>query len=138
MSIVAELSAIGFTVVVVMASRGGGRSDANLPSSNNHPVFACRVGALTPREQQERQALIERLAHETTHITEDEGGYTFDYSADVAPTILTTWIEMERKCCPFLRFTMEISENAGPVRLRVWGVTGVKAFIAAELNVRAR
>jgi hypothetical protein len=68
-------------------------------------------------------------------VTEDAEGFTFHLANDVTPTKAIAWVEMERKCCPFLRFTLDMSEEGGPSRLRVWGIPGVKAFVAAEMKI---
>jgi hypothetical protein len=67
-------------------------------------------------------------------VTEDAEGYTFHYAPDVPPAAMIAWVEMERKCCPFLRFTLDVPEEGGASRLRIWGVPGVKAFVAAEMK----
>jgi hypothetical protein len=36
---------------------------------------------------------------------------------------------MERLCCPFVRYTLEIEPNRGPFWLRMTGVEGVKEFL---------
>jgi hypothetical protein len=100
------------------------------------PVLACRLDALTAREQAEQKELRARLERAITGVTEDTEGYTFHYAAEITAATVITWVENERKCCPFLRFTLDMPEDGGPLRLRVWGVPGVKAFVAAEMNVK--
>jgi hypothetical protein len=74
------------------------------------------------------------LERATTRVTEDADGYTFHYTQNLPPSNVIAWVENERKCCPFLRFTLDMPKDDGPARLRVWGVPGVKAFVAAELT----
>lgn len=96
--------------------------------------FACRPSALSSQERSRHNELRARLQEGTTQVIEDAEGYTFEYAADVAPATVVAWVEGERKCCPFLRFTLDIAEDEGRVRLRIWGVPGVKAFLAAEMK----
>ena len=103
--------------------------------NTGQPVFACRLGALTPGEHAQQQDLRATLERATRRVTEDTEGFTFHFAVDVAPTTLVAWVEMERKCCPFLRFTLDTPEEGGPSRLRVWGAPGVKAFVAAEMKI---
>ena len=103
--------------------------------STGQPVFACRLGALTPGEHAQQQDLRATLERATRRVTEDTEGFRFHFAVDVAPTTLVAWVEMERKCCPFLRFTLDTPEEGGPARLRVWGAPGVKAFVAAEMKI---
>jgi hypothetical protein len=53
-----------------------------------------------------------------------------------AERIGSTLGKLRPQCCPFLRFTLDMPEDGGPLRLRVWGAPGVKAFVAAEMNVK--
>ena len=103
---------------------------------DKQPVFACRLDALTAREHAEQKELRARLERGITGVTEDTDGYTFHYAAEITAASVITWAENERKCCPFLRFTLDMPEDGGSLRLRVWGVPGVKAFVAAEMNVK--
>jgi hypothetical protein len=139
MSIVTVLTTVGLVAIVAMSlarSHGDESSPANQPQATKEPVFACRLGALTPQERAHQKELTARLERATTRVTEDPEGYTFHYAASVPPSAVMAWVENERKCCPFLRFTLDMSEDDGPTRLRDWGVPGTKAFVAAELNVK--
>ncbi len=43
------------------------------------------------------------------------------------------WIDMERRCCPFLTLEMEVSGLQSDWWLRLSGPSGVKPLLAAEL-----
>lgn len=137
MSIVTVLTTVGIVAIVTLslAQRVHGTRRRN--PAQNRPVFACRIGALTSKERAQQKELTGQLERATTGVTADVEGYTFHYAASLSPSTVIAWVENERKCCPFLRFTFDISEDGGSTRLRVWGVPGVKAFVAAELNVNA-
>ena len=100
-------------------------------------VFACDLRALTAEQRARHKELRARLERVTTQVTEEPEGYTFEYAADIAPTTVAEWVDLERKCCPFLRFTVDIPEDTGSLRLHVWGTAGVKAFLAAEMNIQS-
>jgi hypothetical protein len=136
MSIVTVLVSIGIVGVASMALAPHGEAETppDQKPSSKQPVFACRVGALTAQERVQQQEIRTRLQRGTTRVAEDTEGYTFHYAADVPAATVITWVEMERKCCPFLRFTLDLPEDGGPSRLRVWGVQGAKAFLAAEMK----
>jgi hypothetical protein len=139
MSIVTVLTGVGIVAIVAIAlvPRGAGELSETEHASTTQPVFACRIGALTPQERAQQKELTAQLERATTQVTEDTEGYTFHYAPSLPPSKVIAWVEKERKCCPFLRFTLDMSEDSGPSRLRVWGVPGVKAFVAAALNVKA-
>jgi hypothetical protein len=138
MSIVTVLTGIAVVAVAAMSlpPHADGQPPANKQASTTQPVFACRLGALTPQERAQQKELTAQLERATTRVTEDPEGYTFHYASNLSPSKVMAWVENERKCCPFLRFTLDMSEDGGPSQLRVWGVPGVKAFVAAELKVK--
>jgi len=137
MSIVTVLAALGIAVVVAatLAPNGDPSSRPDRDASSEPSLFACRLAALTPQERTRHRDLRARLERGAVSVTEDADGYTFHLADDVKPADVVAWIEMERKCCPFLRFTLDMPEEDGPSRLRIWGVPGVKAFLAAELHI---
>lgn len=50
---------------------------------------------------------------------------------------LSEVIELERKCCPFLRFVLTVEPAGGPLRLELSGAAGTKEFLASLLPVAA-
>ncbi|MGH9160826.1 MAG: hypothetical protein ACRD2X_12695 [Vicinamibacteraceae bacterium] len=139
MTILTVLSAA--TVVAIAATavsprRGEARPAPEQAGSNKPPVFVCRLDGLTSEERKQYRELRAALQQATARVTEDAEGYTFHYAPAVTPAAIVRWVEMERKCCPFLRFTLDITEEDGPSQLRIWGAPGVKAFVATEMEVR--
>lgn len=47
------------------------------------------------------------------------------------------FIDRERRCCPFLRFALEVEPAAGPMWLRLTGPDGVVEFLRTELSLPA-
>ena len=47
---------------------------------DQQPVFACRIGALTPQERTQQKEPTAQLEQATTRVTEDADSYTFDYA----------------------------------------------------------
>ncbi len=45
------------------------------------------------------------------------------------------FISLERVCCPFLNFQLEIEAERGSLWLRLSGREGAKDFLAAELGL---
>ena len=50
--------------------------------------------------------------------------------------LLATFIDLERRCCAFLRFELTVEPGGGPVRLALTGPPGTREFLAAELGPR--
>lgn len=136
MSIVTVLTAVGLVagVAASLTPDADAHPQPAHTASAPPPVFACRLGALTPVERAQQKELRATLLQGTTRVADDAEGFTFHFAADVPPATVIAWVQMERRCCPFLRFTLDVPEEDGPSRLRVWGAPGAKAFVAAEMK----
>lgn len=60
-------------------------------------------------------------------------GYLFTYPAD-AQTILelAEFVTLERRCCPFFDFTLQVAAEVGEVRLTIGGGPEVKEFLRGQ------
>ncbi len=96
--------------------------------------LACDMTAWTPAERDRRQMLAAHLHGATQEMQERADGFAFRYPATL---LLTTaaFVALERRCCPFFRFTLDVEPDGGPRWLAITGHEGVKAFIAAELGL---
>ena len=47
---------------------------------------------------------------------------------------LAAFIELERRCCAFLRFRLTVDPDGGPIWLELTGPAGTREFLAAELG----
>jgi hypothetical protein len=50
-------------------------------------------------------------------------------------TALAEWVRLERKCCPFFTFAIEVEGVTGATWLTLSGPPGVKEFIRLELGL---
>jgi hypothetical protein len=110
--------------------------DTNTRPSDTPPL-ACVPGAIPTGERAAHFALLQRLFGESAQERRDvPGGYAFRFDAasfdDVA-----RFVELERLCCPFLTFNLDVSAQAGPLWLRLTGPEGTREFLDAELPVGA-
>ena len=70
-----------------------------------------------------------------TIIGRNELANGFELSFDSATldlAVLGEWIGLERRCCPFLHFRIDIAP-AGKIALALTGASGVKEFLRAEM-----
>jgi hypothetical protein len=96
--------------------------------------FFCNLKALTASERNEHGQLTAQLAASVLKTVETPEGYAFEVDRGrVSLKDLATWIDFERRCCPFFDFSLELRRENGPVTLRLTGRDGVKEFIRAEL-----
>lgn len=100
-----------------------------------HPPFACDVGALDPPT---RAAHFGWIRHELPAllqaVRELPDGLMMQFAAETLPAA-ALFIDRERRCCPFLRFGLEVEPAGGPIWLRLTGPDGVLEFLRAELDL---
>jgi hypothetical protein len=81
--------------------------------------MVCDLGALTTIERERRAALASQLSARVIAIEDHEMGYRLDYSTDTPLSLLAEWIELERRCCPFLAFTIELPAGCPSIVLHL-------------------
>jgi hypothetical protein len=75
---------------------------------------------------------MERLRSAVHDSRELPDGYAFSlHSEAINLPDVAEWITMERLCCPFLIFSLEVSGDGEP-RLTLRGPSGVKEIIRGE------
>jgi hypothetical protein len=95
-------------------------------------VFVCNLSALSAAERAEYQRLTGRIESATLVTHELDNGYACDIDTSQVTLIdLATWINFERRCCPFFDFGLEWA-GEGRLTLRLSGPEGVKPFIRSE------
>src|SRR6185369_15523144 len=102
----------------------------NTKSIQNQPIV-CDPNALTPDQQEYWvKEIVPRLYCQVQEIQELADGWV--WRLPNTPQVLTLVAEdlnMERLCCPFVNYTLEIEANHGPFWLRMTGGEGVKEFL---------
>lgn len=89
--------------------------------------------AIPPQQRQVHIDASKELFSRIQEFRELENGYEFRFAPDVIVE-LAQFISLEKLCCPFLHFVVEVAEESGPVWLRLTGREGVKAFIREEIS----
>ncbi len=102
------------------------------PQAPRESPFYCDLDALDAAERQRRTALFARVRAAAGEVRELSDGYALRLSAgaDAARDALEFAL-LERRCCPFLRFRLELEQEGGAEWLHVTGREGVKAFLTA-------
>ena len=79
--------------------------------------------------------VITKLFRAVESIRELPNGYSFRLPTE-SDVLLTAadFIALERLCCPFFGFGLEIEREGGAVWLSLTGREGVKPFIVAEIG----
>jgi|SRR5579871_744686 len=94
--------------------------------------LACNLKAIPPEKHPRYRDLISRLRASITARTELPFGYSYTLNTEsISLPELADWVTLERLCCPFLNFLIEI-DTAGAVHLTVRGPKGVKQVLEEE------
>lgn len=96
-------------------------SDENIP-------LVC---TLTPPElQQRRREILDRLAPHLQESRELSNGCAYRFATEESLLAeLAEIVTLERRCCPFLRFTLICEPGQGPLWLEITGPEGTKEFL---------
>jgi hypothetical protein len=142
-----SLIASGF-VEQAQASTAQKRSRAQSPSarssktnmktdSKEEPIFACRLDALDAAQRERHKMLWTQVRDHFKEVKEMADGYGFRFASD-SSTILAVaeWATLERLCCPFFNFALEIEGENDSAWLRITGQKGVKEFLRLEMNLQ--
>jgi arsenate reductase (thioredoxin) len=110
-----------------------------LANNQTQSPLACDLTAI-PADQREAHLVKSReLFSQFQEFRELPDGYQFRFAS--LPNLITRlaeFISLEKLCCPFLNFAIEVDAEDGPVWLRLSGREGVKAFIREEIGLLGR
>jgi hypothetical protein len=95
--------------------------------------FACVMDAIEPSARGPHLENAKRLFASVTEVKELADGYAFRLPAELLLDV-ARFVELERLCCPFFGFFIEVESEGGEVILRLTGREGVKDFVKAEVN----
>ena len=97
--------------------------------------IACDMSAIEPDRREQHVATGKGVFRAVTEIRERPDGYAFRLPDEPDVLVKTVeFISLEKLCCPFLSFVIEVEAEGGAVWLRLAGREGVKAFIREEVS----
>ena len=96
--------------------------------------LACDITAIPPADRGEHQRVTRQLVACATDMQGTSDGIAFQLPAEEYDAA-ARFIALERLCCPFLRFALEVSPGRGPLWLRLDGPPGSGGFIRSELQL---
>ena len=100
----------------------------------NSPL-ACNMAAFNTEQGKRHQTLTQQLFESVEDIQELPGGYAFRLPMRSSLYMaVAEFITLERLCCPFLNFVLEVEPEEGPLWLKLTGPDGVKQFLQAEFD----
>jgi hypothetical protein len=101
------------------------------------PPIACIPGAIPAGERDAHFRLLRRLfGAELRERRPLLDGCAYRFDADALADV-ARWAANERRCCPFLTFTIELAPAGGPLWVRLTGPEGTREFLEAEIPAAA-
>ncbi|KQX55315.1 hypothetical protein ASD40_33520 [Paenibacillus sp. Root444D2] len=98
------------------------------------PVACCHT-VFTKEERIDYKDAFGELEKRRIAVMEIETGFQYQFPGDSDTLrLLYDWISLERKCCPFLTFTVIASSEDKPVSLQLTGTEDAKSFLRSEIN----
>jgi type IV pilus biogenesis protein CpaD/CtpE len=103
--------------------------------TNESPI-ACNMAALSNEQRKRILVLLKQIRTAGQEVRELPDGYALRLPAESATVRdVAEYITLERMCCPFFRFEMEVEQEGGPMWIRLTGREGVKEFTKLELGL---
>jgi len=120
---------LGGSIVEIVEEDSAGEASPVLP-------VACALSPPALRER--REGALRALRAQAEEIREIRGGYSLRFPAgDALLDDLVKVIQMERKCCAFLRFSLVVTPGEGPVWLELTGPEGTQELLSGILEISA-
>jgi hypothetical protein len=121
------------TLVLISACTCKAQPAKPAPPHGNTAPFACNLRAFQPEEKTRWRKLIDKVMPAVTTARELNDGYTLRIDANRASLVeVAEWIGLERKCCPFFDFQVDMHGEDGTMWLSLKGREGVKQFIEMD------
>lgn len=95
---------------------------------------ACSLS--TPELREREQTVLAKIRAQVREVRGLDSGYALRFDPeDAVLADLATLIDLERRCCPFLRFELQVLPANGPIWLELTGPEGTRDFLRTILNL---
>ena len=99
--------------------------------------FYCDLTAMDAGQRKHHRELSARLRAAVKEVRELADGYGFRFAAEADNiTLVAEWVSLERLCCPFFAFQLEVGGQDRPLWLHITGREGVKPFMQSEFGIK--
>jgi hypothetical protein len=103
-----------------------------LLTMNDLPIACSLTGA---ELQERRRTVLQNLKRLVVERREIKDGFAYSFQSDGQRLFeIASMIDLERQCCPFLRFHVTVEPGNGPIILELTGPDGTKEFLAEIFN----
>lgn len=101
--------------------------------------LACNLGVFGREQGERHRVLLRDVFANVRAIEELPDGYAFELPGEASLYLrIAEWVTLERLCCPFLAFGLDLEHDAGPIRLRLTGAPDVKRLLRVLVETEDR
>jgi hypothetical protein len=98
------------------------------------PPIACDLGVFSPSERARYDQLRATL-QAAAHVEQANGGYAVRLPGDDETfRAVAEWVLLERRCCPFISFSISFGDSSQPLRVALTGDAVVEEVLRAEFG----
>jgi len=109
-----------------------------MEATPNIPL-TCNMAAFNTEQGERHQILFQQIFESIKEIQNLLDGYAFRLPMESSLCVaVAEFITLERLCCPFLNFVLEVEPGDGPLWLKLTGPDGVKQVLRAELGLQEK
>jgi hypothetical protein len=113
---------------------GAGEATEGTSAAAPPVAVACSLGSEEMRRR--REAVLSPIAAAVVEMRALEDGCALGFAPEQPGLAqLAELIDLERRCCPFLRFELTVEPAGGRVWLALTGPSGTREFLASELGL---
>jgi len=96
------------------------------------PTIACDFTMMETEQRERYRALRHQLSKDLHEVRELEDGYAFRHSSEADVLMaMAEYVTLERLCCPFFDFAVEVGRDGGEVWLKMTGGQEAKRILQA-------
>ena len=105
------------------------------PEPQDSAIY-CNMDVFTPSEHVSHIQTTTQLFQTVQGVHETQNGYEFIFPNHGSESISTfaEFISNERRCCPFLEFTLKVPSKDEPISLLLTGPEGTQEFLREEFS----
>ena len=106
-----------------------------MDESSIDPVIACNMNAFSSEERRRYDVLRAKVHAAVRGVRELDDGFALQLP-DESGTLAAAgeWIALERRCCPFLSFVLDVPSGRSAIELRIAGPHPSKEILRDALR----
>jgi hypothetical protein len=100
------------------------------------PALPVACSLTTPELHEREQTVLAKIRTRILEVRDLDSGFALRFAPeDAVLADLATLIDLERQCCPFLRFELKVLPANGPIWLELTGPEGTREFLRTVLDL---